>query len=53
MKKLVLLLFLVVSGAAHAKPAHLLYHAAKGVTYPARHPQKVAHGLWKALKVVF
>jgi hypothetical protein len=53
MKKTVLLVFLVLSVGGLAKPAHLLYHAGKGVAYPVRHPQKMAHGLWKLVTAVF
>jgi hypothetical protein len=38
---------------AFAKPAHLLYHAGKGIAYPIRHPHKTAHGLWQLVTAVF
>ena len=53
MRALVLIALLTVSAGANAKPAHVLCHAGKAVTYPVRHPQKVAHGLWKLMTAVF
>ncbi|MFY9560502.1 MAG: hypothetical protein WAQ52_09740 [Terriglobales bacterium] len=52
-KKVLLVVFLALSAAALAKPAHLLYHAGKSITYPVRHPRKITHGLWKLVTEVF
>jgi len=53
MKKALLILVLALSGAAYAKPAHVLYHVGKGASYPVRHPQKSGHALWKFVTAVF
>jgi len=53
MKKALLVVFLVLSASAFAKPVHVLYHAGKSVAYPIRHPQKTAHGVWKVITAVF
>lgn len=53
MKKTFLIVFLALSVTAFAKPAHLLYHAGKGIAYPIRHPHKTAHGLWQLVTAVF
>ena len=50
---ILLIVLLALGVAAFAKPAHVLYHAGKGIAYPVRHPQKTAHGLWKLVTAVF
>jgi len=52
-KGFVLGLLLAASAVAFAKPAHVLYHAGKGMAYPARHPAKTGRGLWTFVKAVF
>jgi len=53
-KKGILLVILLAPGVgAFARPAHVLYHAGKDVTYSVRHPQNTAHGLWKLVTAVF
>jgi uncharacterized membrane protein len=47
-----LIVLLALGVAAFAKPAHVLYHAGKGIAYPIQHPQKTAHGLWKLVMAV-
>jgi hypothetical protein len=52
-KKTLLIIVLALGTAAFAKPAHLLYNTGKLIAYPAQHPAKTAHSLWKLVKEVF
>ena len=51
--KALLVVFLALSTAAVARPAHLLFHAGKKASYPARHIKKSSHEIWRLLKEVF
>lgn len=52
MRRALILAFLTICMSAFAKPAHVLYHAGKSVTYPVRHPNKTGHGIWKLITAV-